>query len=360
MKVTRVETMAVNVPLEVPFLAGNLVRTAPHAIIQAYTDDGLVGLGYCFSISPRGFNAMKAALDDLAEELVGENPLETERIAAKLHRAFSWEGPFGLFNMVQSAIDIALWDIAGKAYGQPLYRLLGGRRDRAPAYFSGALWRNYSPSELGKSAESIVKQGWKAIKMRLGGEPRAEDEVRRAQAVRSAIGDDIQLMVDINQGWSPPQAITMGRRLEPFNYYWIEDPVPHQDFAGSARVAAALDTAICAGEYHYGKEPFLRLIGEGCVDIAMIDLLRVGGITEWRKAAAVAETYGVPVASHLLPEVHAHLIAAVPNGLTTEYMPWSIPLFRETPALENGELVLTEKPGHGLELDMAAIARWKM
>jgi L-alanine-DL-glutamate epimerase-like enolase superfamily enzyme len=361
MKIAKSETTAVEVPLERPFLAGGLhmVESVPFVLLKLYTDDGIEGLGYAFSLSRRAFRPLKATIDDLRDELAGDNPLEPERIAGKLHRAFAWGGPVGIVNMAIAAIDFALWDIAGKAYGQPLYRLLGGYRDRVHCYYSGALWRDYSLEDLAEEGPAIVERGFRAMKMRMGSE-KPEGEEARARVMRDAIGYDVDLMVDINQGWTPHQAIRMGRVIEPYRFFWLEDPVNHQDIQGSARVAAALDVPICAGEYHYGKEPFLRMLNAGAMDIAMIDLLRVGGITEWSKAAAIAETFNVQVASHLLPEIAAHLVAAVPNGLTVEYMPWSLPLFRETPSVEGGEMVLTDKPGLGLELDADAVRRWAL
>lgn len=326
-------------------------------LLRVQVDEGLEGLGYAFSLSERPFRPIKASVDELCQELVGENPLEPERVAAKLGRAFTWGGPVGIVNMAMAAIDFALWDIAGKAYGQPLYRLLGGYRDRVPCYYSGAMWRDFSLKELEEAGPAALERGFRAVKMRMGSES-PQGEVARARTVREAIGPGVELMVDVNQGWTPHQAVAMGRRLEPYDLAWLEDPVNHQDIQGSARVAAALDVPVCAGEYHYGKAPFLRLLNAEAVDIAMVDLLRVGGITEWRKAAAIAETFNVPVASHLLPEIAVHLVAAVPNGLTVEYMPWSLPLFRETPRVEDGLMVVPQKPGLGLELDEEKVSRW--
>jgi L-alanine-DL-glutamate epimerase-like enolase superfamily enzyme len=361
MKIVGARTRAVSVPLERPFLAGGLHMTEKVAfvLLELRTDEGIEGLGYAFSLSERPFSAIKAAIDELSDEAVGENPLEPERVAAKLRRAFTWAGPVGIVNMAMAAVDFALWDIAGKAYGQPVYRLLGGHRDRVPCYYSGALWRDFTLEELDKAAPAALEKGFRAMKMRMGSES-PDGEEARARVVRDAIGPEVELLVDINQGWTPYHAIKMGRMLERYDFGWLEDPVNHQDVPGSARVAAALDMPVCAGEYHYGKEPFLRLLNSQAVDIAMVDLLRVGGITEWRKAAAVAETFSVPVASHLLPEIAVHLVAAVPNGLTVEYMPWSLPLFLETPQVEDGMMVLPEKPGLGLQLDEEKVSRWSI
>ena len=336
-----------------------MVDRIPFTLLELRTDEGITGLGYAFALSERAFGAIHAAVVDLSQEAVGEDPLGPERVAAKLGRAFSWGGPVGVVNMAMAAVDFALWDIAGKAYGQPVYRLLGGHRDRAPCYYSGALWRDFSLKELDEAAPAALEKGFRSIKMRMGSES-PQGEEARAKVVREAIGPDVELLVDVNQGWTPHHAVKMGRMLERYEFGWLEDPVDHRDVAGSARVAAALDMPVCAGEYHYGKEPFLRLLNAQAMDIAMVDLLRVGGITEWRKAAAVAETFSVPVASHLLPEIAVHLVAAAPNGLTVEYMPWSLPLFLETPPVQDGMMVLPDRPGLGLELDEEKVSRWSI
>jgi L-alanine-DL-glutamate epimerase-like enolase superfamily enzyme len=178
--------------------------------------------------------------------------------------------------------------------------------------------------------------------------------------MRESIGPDVDLMCDINQLWSVHHAIEVGRRIEPYHLYWLEDPTAHDDYAGLARIADALPTPIAAGEYHYGIVPFRHLLEARSVDIAMIDLLRVGGITQWMKVAGMAEAFNLPVVSHLIPEIHVHLIAAAPNGLTVEYMPWTLRLYEETPAIEGGQLVVPTKPGLGLAFDQAAIKRFQV
>ena len=170
MKVVQARTRTVAVPLQRPFLAGgmHMIEKIPFVLLELRTDQGLEGLGYAFSLSERSFWAIKASIDELSQEVVGENPLEPERIAAKLGRAFSWAGPVGIANMAMAAIDFALWDIAGKAYDQPVYRLLGGYRDRVPCYYSGAMWRDYTLDELEEAGPAALENGFRAMKMRMG------------------------------------------------------------------------------------------------------------------------------------------------------------------------------------------------
>jgi L-alanine-DL-glutamate epimerase-like enolase superfamily enzyme len=198
------------------------------------------------------------------------------------------------------------------------------------------------------------------MKMQCGSEPTVAASIERVRVMREAIGEDVDLMCDINQLWSVHHAIEVGRRIEPYHLYWLEDPVAHDDYAGLARVADALTTPIAAGEYHYGIVPFRHMLEARSIDIVMIDVLRVGGITQWMKVAGMAEAFNVPVVSHLVPEIHVHLIGAIPNGLTVEYMPWSLRLFEETPALMSGQLAVPTKPGRGLAFDQAALKRFQV
>ena len=213
---------------------------------------------------------------------------------------------------------------------------------------------------LGKAGKRLRDMGFRQMKMQCGSEPTVAASLERVLVVREAVGPDVDLMCDINQLWSVNHAIEVGRRLEPYHLYWLEDPVAHDDYAGLARVADALTTPIAAGEYHYGIVPFRHLLEARSIDVVMIDLVRVGGITQWMKVAGMAEAFNLPVVSHLVPELHVHLVAAIPNGLTVEYMPWTLRLFEETPALEGGRLTVPTKLGLGLAFDQAAIKRYEV
>jgi L-alanine-DL-glutamate epimerase-like enolase superfamily enzyme len=316
------------------------------------TDAGIEGIGVTFfgwALTP----ALREAVDQLSELALGEDPLRTEAIGLKLRNAANGAGPAGISTLAFSAIDMALWDIKGKALGQPLATLLGGLRDRVSTYASGALSRTAPLDHVLKAGPLLVEKGFKQMKMQLAlpGDTTPAREVERAKLIREAVGPDVDLMCDINQRWSVNQAIDIGRRIEEVHLYWLEDVTVHDDYAGLARVADALATPLAGGECVYGITPFRHMLEARSVDIVMIDLLRVGGITNWMKVAGVAEAFNLPVVSHLLPEIHVHLIAAVPNGLTVEYMPWSFKLFEEVPVPVKGELTVPSKPGLGLEFN---------
>ncbi len=361
MKILAVDTEVIRLPLEVPFRdpRGDL-SFVDHILVRARTDEGLVGIGWAFSLNGRNTASLKGAIDELKLALVGRDPLRLGEVQDGLHHIAFNVGPGGLITMARAALDVAVWDLRGKLLNLPVADLLGRRRDRVPTYASQGLWRNYGPEELASQAASYVALGFRAVKLRVGGEADPEKEVERVRVVREAVGWDVDVMADVNQGWTPWRAITLGRRFQEYGLYWLEDPVPMLDFAGSAGVARALDVPICAGEYHYELAGLKRLLDEQAVDILMVDLLRVGGITGWLKAAALAEAYQVPVVSHLVPEVHVHIFAAIPNGLTVEYMPWSFGLFKNPPRLIDGELEVPSGPGLGLELDEERIRRHRV
>jgi mandelate racemase len=222
------------------------------------------------------------------------------------------------------------------------------------------MWYSVSLDELVGAARHHVAQGYNMLKLRLGHEANPAAETRRVRAVRKAVGSEVQLMVDIAETWSFHQAVTGGRALQDAGIVWLEDPVNHQDEAGLAHLAQTLDVPVTGGEHLYGLAPFARLMETRAVDVAIIDLARVGGITPWLKVAAMAEAKSIPVAGHVIPEVHAHLLCAVPNGHVVEYMPRSEAIFKTRLKLENSCLLAPTAPGLGLELDEAACAKYKM
>jgi L-alanine-DL-glutamate epimerase-like enolase superfamily enzyme len=305
--------------------------------------------------------SLRVAVEELAELTVGEDPMRIEAIIAKLRAAADSSGPGGIFTLALAAIDVAMWDIKGKALDQPLWKLLGGHRDRVPTYASGALRRGLTDDQAATAAERLVAKGFTEMKtqMALPGNPKPADEVRRVTVVREAIGPDIKLMCDINQRWRPEQAIDIGSRVEDIGLFWLEDVTTADDYQGLARVTAALNTPVAGGEYLWGIAPFRQMIEARSVDIVMVDIARAGGVTPWMKIAGMAEAFNLPIVSHVMPEILVHVVAACPNGLTVEYMPWMLALYEETPAIEDGMLVLPDKPGLGLKFDEKAIAAFK-
>jgi L-alanine-DL-glutamate epimerase-like enolase superfamily enzyme len=364
MKISSIRSQIVALPADEP-LAGaaeNPSGTRPIVTLAVETDGGIIGIGVTY-FGGGLTGTLRSAVDELGAQLVGEDPLRVEAAAETLRAAAGSAGPGGIFHLALSAIDMALWDIRGKALNLPLWKLLGGARERVPTYASGALMRGLSLDRVVSAAATLKEKGFREMKTQLAlpGETTPAKEVERMHRVREAIGPDIKLMCDINQRWRVEQAIDIGRRLEDagVGLFWLEDVTTADDYPGLARVTAALSTPVTGGEYLWGIVPFRHMVEARSVDIVMIDLVRVGGITQWMKVAGMAEAFNLPVVSHLIPEVHVHLIGAIPNGLTVEYMPWLRHLFDEVPQPVNGELAMPTAPGLGLKFDRSAIDRYK-
>lgn len=361
MKITRMHSQIVQLPDEEPLADGppdpNTKRT--FVILTLETDVGIEGLGLTF-FGGKLIGALKSAVDALGALTIGEDPLRIEEIMAKLRAAAGMSGPGGIFTLALSAIDIALWDIRGKAFDVPVSRLLGGYRDRVPTYASGALMRGFPLAHVEKAAARLVEKGFTQMKTQLAlpGDTNPEREVERIRVIREAIGPNIDLMCDINQRWDVRQAISIGSRIEEYHLFWLEDVVVADDYAGLAAVASALATPIAAGEYVYGLAPFRHMLEARSVDIVMIDVLRAGGISQWMKIAGMAEAFNLPVVNHLCPEISVHLVAAIPNGITVEYMPWSARLFEEVPQPVKGGLAVPDKPGLGLKFNRDMVKRY--
>ena len=365
MKITGADIKVVHAPADNPLVVGlpPTNTTREFVTLELNTDEGLQGIGLTFvpglSASPLG-PALREAVIGLSQLVVGQDPMPIEAVTDGIREAAGGAGPGGIFTLALSAIDMALWDIKGKAFDQSVCSLLGGYRDRAPTYASGALMRPMGVEYLAEAGPRLVEMGFRQMKTQMGAESTPVKEVERIRVLREGIGEDIDLMCDINQLWNVNQAIDIGRRVEDYHLFWLEDVVAHDDYQGLARVADALTTPIAAGEYHYGIRPFRHMLEARSIDIVMIDLLRVGGITPWRKVAGMAEAFNIPVVSHLIPEIHVQLIASIPNGLTVEYMPWTLQLFEETPDLVDGDIVVPDKPGLGLSFDQAAIKKYQV
>src|SRR6266478_6656382 len=364
MKISGIRSSIVALPADEPLAdtAEDPNATRPIVTLQIETDDGIAGLGVTY-FGGALTGTLRSAVDELGAQIVGEDPLRVEAVVAKQRTAAGSAGPGGIFHLALSALDIALWDIRGKALNLPLWKLLGGARDRVPTYASGALMRGLSLDRVVTAAGRLKEKGFLEMKTQLAlpGETTPAMEVERMRRVREAIGPDIKLMCDINQRWRVEQAIDIGRRVEDagVGLFWLEDVTTADDYPGLARITAALSTPVAGGEYVWGIVPFRHMLEARSVDIPMIDLVRVGGITQWLKVAGMAEAFNLPVVSHFTPEVHVQLIGAVPNGLTVEYMPWLVPLFKEVPVQQGGELAMPTAPGLGLEFDQATLDRYR-
>jgi len=355
-KITQIAVNVLKVPVDRPYVAaGRTVDANWHVLARVTTSDGVEGVGYIVYPRPDLMTAICHAARELGEHLVGMSVLEPEAAWDRLARRGDWVGPGGLLHCALCPLDVAVWDAAGKTLGQPLWRLLGGHRDRLPTYASDGLWYSLSPDELAASARRHADAGFGAVKLRLGREATPELEARRVRAVRDAVGPDVRIMVDATESWSLAQARRAGRVLQDAGIAWLEDPVHHLDVAGLAELRRRLEVPIAAGEHLYHLDAFRALLEAQAVDVLILDLARVGGVTPWRKIAALAHAHGIPVCGHVVPEIQVHLLCAIPNGHLVEYVPRSAGILTSMPRLERGELVAPDAPGLGLELNDAAV-----
>jgi D-arabinonate dehydratase len=351
-------------------LSGGVVADATHRIparevilVEVATDTGHRGLGFLTGLSQmsgaEGRVIAGIIRDGLAPMVVGEDPFRTEHLWARMYRGSFRLGRRGAAVRALSGVDIALWDLIGRATGQPLWRLLGGYRDTVQVYASGGFYAGAKGIDgLVAEMAGYMEHGFAGVKMKVGAASLAED-TERIRAVRDAIGPAAGLLVDANEVYDPDTAIRALRRWERYDLAWLEEPVSPDDVPGMAKVAAASDVPIAVGENEYTKHGFRELIQNRAADVLQPDVTRVGGVTEWRKVAAMAEAEGLRVAPHAVHELHVHLAAAAPNCSLIEFFTpeaeiqeFLAHLFvQPVLAPRDGVLALPTAPGFGLEVD---------
>jgi L-alanine-DL-glutamate epimerase-like enolase superfamily enzyme len=315
-------------------------------LVFVYCDSGIVGENLIFTLNARRTRVLQSMVEEMADLVMGRDAGHIAGFWARAWSDINFLGHKGVPVVGISALDGALWDALGKTSNLPIYRILGGAQDRVPVYHSGGLWLSSSDKALAAEAERFAAAGFTAMKMRLGS-PEPATDVARVRAVRTAIGPKIKLMADANQGLTESQAIRLGRALEEFDLTWFEEPLPAWDLDGLARVAAALDTPIASGETEYTRYGFRRMLELRSADILMPDLQRVGGVSEFIRVGHMAESYDIPVSSHLFPETSLQVLGALANTIYLEYMPWFSKLYNETIKFAEGQAIVPERPGWG-------------
>ena len=342
MRVTAVTATATSVPRQRPVRdALQELDTSGACQVRIETSTGHVGQ------SSIGFGRLAAAPHVLAElinselapAVVGEDPAFVRSIRDRLWRLTDYHGSTGLALLGIAGVDIALWDVLGRSVGQPVWRLLGGARDRVPAYAMVG-WLDYDLDQLTERCRLAMSQGFKGVKMKVGA-PTLQEDLSRIQAVRDAIGDDALLMVDANQVFSVKEALRRGGAYEEMGCFWFEEPLPADDVEGLAVLTRRLTIRIAAGENLYGRRQFRHLLESRAVDVIQPDLRRAGGLTECFEVGLMADAFGVPYASHG-GGPHLHVLAALSNTLFMESG-----LLREGETLVDGCRLLPEEPGVG-------------
>jgi len=332
-------------------------------VVDVTTDEGVTGTGY--AAAPPGIGRLMASLlrEVLAPCVNGHDPRLTGDLWARMHGAIPRRGAGGIMRPCMAAVDFALWDVKGKLAGVPVSTLLGGHRERIASYANCA--HHMAPDALAERAASYVANGHRALKIRGSRSyVTLREATARVQAVREAIGPEVRLMVDVNGTWDADTAIGQLRAWEPFDVYWLEEPVPPEDIAGYARVRArAGNTYVAGGEQHVGLAEFRTLIEHGGIDVAQPNAAICGGITEFLRVHAYATAHAVPVSPWNLQSVHLHAAAGLPNVKWIEYfMPdnellafqtrlFTGPAMREEVTDEGVFLLPPQAPGIGFDLD---------
>ena len=351
-------TRSVRVPMRRPLgTSGGSITQAPIVLIDLDTDEGVPGRAYLFAYSELAARTLRQLLAGISEMVRGD-PVAPVAIAKKLYSRFTLIGREGLPTIAMSGLDVALWDALARATGLPLARLLGGELHPVPAYNSNALGLD-PPERVAEEALELLAEGFHAVKLRLGRKT-LWDDVLATRAVRGRIPAEALLMTDFNQALTVAEGLARGRALDREGIYWIEEPVRHDDYAGSARLARELETPIQIGENFLGTRAMATAIAAGAADYVMPDLARIGGVTGWLRAAALADAAGIEMSSHLYPEVSAQLLAVTPSAHFLEYVDWATPILARPLQPRDGLAQPGEAPGVGLDWNDEAVARFAL
>lgn len=366
-KIASVQARTVRVPLaQATAFARRQVTGRDYTLVRVRTDDGVEGIGHCYAGHSGGALAALAVRELIAPLLIGRDPHSTEKIWADLYQELLLHGRAGSVMRALSIVDIALWDRNAQAAGLPLYKYLGAAHEgTVPAYGSGGYYLDgKTPEMLGEEMAHYVSLGLNAVKMKVGRGDLVSEEARIA-AARAAIGPEVLLMLDANNAWSDvPTALRYMERFEPYDPYWIEEPFSPDQIDNHAKLAAAIATPVATGEIEVGRWRFKELLDKNAAAILQTDAAVCGGITEFRRIAALADCHGVTMCPHWFHDLHVHLVAASPNGQFVEFFPDAkVFNFRSIIdrqlELRDGGLVLPTEPGLGYRFDEAAIARFE-
>ena len=326
----------------------------PLILIDLHTEEGIIGRSYLEPYSARTMRYLVPALLDFGELLKGKrlSPLEIFEVARK---SLHFVGYQGQSMIAVSGLDMAVWDAWAKAAGLPLCVLLGGSVGPVPAYNSNGLWLHEPKAVAAEAIELRDEGSFRGLKLRLGRE-RPADDVATLLAVRDAVGPDVSLMVDFNQGLHLGEALQRCHMIDDLGLAWIEEPIIYDNLDGHAQLAAELKTPIQIGENFYGPRDLYTAIQRKACDFVMPDFMRIGGVTGWLRAAAIAGAAGVPMSTHLYPEVAAHVMRATETAHWLEWQNWADPILQRPYQIRDGFIHIPETPGVGLEWDEAAIA----
>jgi mandelate racemase len=325
----------------------------PLILIDLYTEEGVVGRSYLEPYTVKSMRYLIPALHDFGEMLKGHTvtPLELYALARK---SLHFVGYQGMSMIAVAGLDMAAWDTLAKAANMPLCVLLGGSVGPVTAYNSNGLWLKDPDAVAAEAIELRDEGGFSGLKLRLGRD-HMRDDLATIDAVRNAVGDDMHLMVDFNQGLHLGEALQRCHAIDDLGLDWIEEPIVYDNFDGFAQLAAELKTPIQIGENFYGPRDLLRALQNKACDYVMLDFMRIGGVTGWLRAAAIAGTAGVPMSTHLYPEIAAHAMRITETAHWLEWQDWADPILQKPYEIKDGQLHIPNVPGIGLEWNEDAV-----
>ncbi len=367
-KIQSVSVCVARVPLDtVTSFATRTVSARDYCLVKVRSTDGIEGIGFCYVGSAGGRIAQVAVEELLAPKLIGQESLRVEGLWQDMYAESLLQGRAGSVMRGISILDTALWDLNAHAAKLPLHLYLGANvTERVPAYASGGYYlAGKTPKNLGDEMASYVKAGFQAVKMKVGRLSPAEEEAR-VRAAREAVGPDVHLMLDANNAWSDvPTALAYVRRFEPYDPYWIEEPFGPDDVDGHAKLAELTPIVVATGEIGYGRWYHKELLDKRGAEILQTDACVCGGITEWKRIAAMAAGYGVTLCPHWFHDVHAPLVAATPNARYVEFfIDDQVLNFRRLIdrqlKFKNGDLILHQTPGLGFQFDEKAVKKYAL
>jgi mandelate racemase len=325
-------------------------------LIDVYTNEGVVGQSYLEPYLKQSMRYIIPAIEDLAAA-AKDQPLAPfdsyRRGIGSLHLV----GREGVSLIAVSGIDMAIWDALAKAGDVPLAVFLGGTVGPVPAYNSNGLWLSPVDSLAGEAAELVAEGGFTALKLRLGRD-KLGDDLAAISSIRKAVGSSVKLMVDFNQGLSLGDALVRCHALDDEELYWFEEPTTYDNIPGFAQLTRELRTPVQLGENFYGPRLLYQALLAGAGDYVMPDMMRIGGVTGWLRAAAIASAAGVPMSTHLYPEISAHVMRVTDTAHWLEWQDWADPILAEPFAVKDGHIIVPDKPGQGIAWDEKAVAKY--
>lgn len=350
---------AVVVPLKRPVVSKvGVFHEWPLILVDLRTKEGIVGRSYLEPYLKQAIRYIVPAIKDLVEAGKGQPiaPIDMYRRAiGSLHLV----GREGVSLIAVSGLDMAAWDAVARAHGVPLAALLGGTIGPVPAYNSNGLWLTPLDRLESESSELVAEGDFSGLKLRLGRESVAQDKAA-ITAARTGAGSEVKLMCDFNQGLSLGEALARCHALDDQGLYWFEEPIVYDNIPGYAQLARELDTPVQLGENFYGPRQLYQAIQAAAADYVMPDMMRIGGVTGWLQAASIAAGNGTPMSSHLYPEISAHLLRVTDTAHWLEWQDWADPILKDPFELKNGQLIVPNRPGIGIEWDEAAIAKYSL